>query len=63
VAKRAAGRKDRHRSVLGVRVCVPAVPWPSRVAARRRRGGTAAVWVGQDQGLGLADGLGVHART
>jgi hypothetical protein len=34
VAKREAGRKAQYRSVLGVRVCVPAVSWPSGVAAQ-----------------------------
>jgi hypothetical protein len=63
LAKRAAGKKARPQLVLGVRVCVPAVSLTSRVAAQRRRGGTAAAWTGQGQGSILAVGSGVHART
>jgi hypothetical protein len=55
----AACSKAWHGSVLGLCVCVPATSWSPRVAARHRRGSTAA---GQGQGS-VANGLGAHAHA
>jgi hypothetical protein len=63
VAKGTAGSRAWHGSVLGLCMCVPAMSWSARGAARRWRGGTVAGRLVKARARCLADGSDVHARA